>query len=83
MKKYTRKLKYKKHHKTLKKRGGGWPWSTTTQPQTTLTRQNGSRNLLRGTAQNMQRKTEEARKAMVNKFVAQSGQDPNEKIGPY
>ena len=75
MKRYTRKSKSKKSQKTTKK-GGWWPWSTTTQSQNTLTRQNGSRNLLG----NSTRKADQNRR---NAFIYQSGQDPNEKIGPY
>lgn len=93
MKKYTRKLKSRKGKskkvRTQSKRGGGWwPWSTTTESQTPLTRQNGSRNLLANaakSAQNAQSKAneEQRKKNASNAFAYQSGQNPNEKVGPY
>ena len=79
MKNHTRKIKSKKARTQRKKGGGWWPWSTTTQSQTPLIRQNGSRNLL----ENTKRKAEQNNKNRRNAFIYQSGQDPNEKIGPY
>jgi hypothetical protein len=76
MKKYTRKLKSKKS-RTQRKRGGGLNVIT----NNPLRLKEIARNKAK-IAENKAKKHAN-HQAMVNKFVAASGQDPQEKIGPY
>jgi hypothetical protein len=76
MKKYTHKLKSKKS-RTQRKRGGGLNVKT----NNPLRLEEIARNKAK-IAENKAKKNAN-RQAMVNRFVAASGQDPQEKIGPY